>query len=321
MASGNITKRSVDAARKGERDRYLWDDKLTGFGLKVTPAGRKVYLFQYRVGSRTRRVTIGEHGPCTPTQARAKAKGLSGDVAAGRDPAAARDKAKADKPLSELFAQFTAEHIDTKLRGSTAATYKRQAKRFIIPHLGRRRVGDLQRADIAKLHHTLRETPFQANRTIALLGKFFTWTEKHGLRPDRSNPCRHVERYRETRRERFLSQAEMGKLGDALRQVEADQICSPWAIAAIRLLAFTGTRRGEILNLEWEHVDFERACLSLPESKTGRKTVLLRPPCPGDPGKASAAGRQPLRHLRGPSRSALIKPGASLVARANARRP
>jgi integrase len=278
MASANITKRTVDAARKGARDRYLWDEKLTGFGLKVTPAGRKVYLFQYRVGGRTRRVTIGQHGPWTPTRARAKAKSLSGDVAAGRDPAASRDKSKADRSLGELFAQFMAEHVETKLRASTANGYKRLARLFVLPQLGRRKVGELQRADVAKVHHAMRETPFQANRTVALLGKFFTWTEKRGLRPDGSNPCRHVEKYREARRERFLSQAEMARLGDALRHVETEQRFSPWAIAAIRLLAFTGARRGEIISLRWEHVSQERACLMLPESKTGSKTILLNPP-------------------------------------------
>jgi integrase len=102
--------------------------------------------------------------------------------------------------------------------------------------------------------------------------------EKHGLRPDGSNPCRHVEKYREERRERFLSQAELGRLGDALRKAEKDKSCSTWAIAAIRLLAFTGARRNEILTLRWEHVSEEHECLMLPDSKTGRKAIHLNAP-------------------------------------------
>ncbi len=111
-----------------------------------------------------------------------------------------------------------------------------------------------------------------------MLSKFFGWAEKHGLRPDGSNPCRHVEKYREGRRERFLSQAELARLGDALREAEQDKSCSPWVVAAIRLLTLTGARRNEILTLRWEHVSKEHGCLMLPDSKTGRKAVRLNPP-------------------------------------------
>jgi integrase len=118
----------------------------------------------------------------------------------------------------------------------------------------------------------------QANSTLAMLSKLFGWAEKHGLRPDGSNPCRHVDKYREGRRERFLSQAELASLGDALREAEQDKRCSQWVIAAIRLLIFTGARRNEILTLRWEHVSGEHGCLMLPDSKTGRKAVHLSPP-------------------------------------------
>ena len=212
-------------------DSYLWDKELPGFGLKVTPAGRKVYLVQYRLGGRkgrTRRVTIGRHGEITPTFARAEAKRLLGEIAAGRDPAAERDKAKADKSLAVVLDQFMAEHVRPKLKPSTAEGYQRVARLYVLPSLGRYSIGELKRADIARLHHEMRAKPYQANSTLAMLSKFFGWAEKHGLRPDGSNPCRHVEKYREGRRERFLSQAELGRLGDALREAEQDKSCSPW---------------------------------------------------------------------------------------------
>lgn len=89
MTTANITKCAVDAAKARKADSYLWDRELHGFGLKVTPAGRKVYLVQYRQGGRkgrTRRLTIGQHGsPWTPTTARTEAKRLLGEVDAGRD--------------------------------------------------------------------------------------------------------------------------------------------------------------------------------------------------------------------------------------------
>ena len=122
MAIANITKRAVDAAKARKADSYLWDKELHGFGLKVTPAGSKVYLVQYQLGGRkgrTRRVTIGRHGEITPTFARAEAKRLLGEIAAGRDPAAERDKAKADKSLAVVLEQFMAEHVRPKLKAST----------------------------------------------------------------------------------------------------------------------------------------------------------------------------------------------------------
>ena len=226
MATAHITKRAVDGARPASTDTYLWDDELSGFGLKVTPTGRKVYLVQYRLGGRkgrTRRVTIGQHGELTPTAARIEAKRLLGEIALGRDPASDRDKAKADKTLAAVLDQFMTEHVKSKRKASTAREYQRIAKLYVVPRLGRRPISDIKRQDIAKLHHELASKPYQANRTLALLSKFFNWAEKHGLRPDGSNPCRHIEKYRESRRERFLSEAELARLGDALREAESDK--------------------------------------------------------------------------------------------------
>ena len=281
LATANITKRAVDAAKARKTDSYLWDRELHGFGLKVTPAGNKVYLVQYRLGGRkgrTRRVTIGQHGALTPTFARTEAKRLLGEIAAGRDPATERDKAMADKSLAVVFEQFMAEHVRSKLKVSTAREYERTARLYIVPRLGRRPIAELTRQDIAKLHHELGSTPYQANRTLALLSKFFGWAERRGLRPDGSNPCRHVEKYREGRRERFLSQAELARLGDALREAERDNSATPWAIAAIRLLTFTGARLSEIITLRWDYVSEEHSCLLLPDSKTGRKAIRLNAP-------------------------------------------
>ena len=207
-----------------------------------------------------------------------EAKRLLGEIATGQDPASDRDKMKADKTLAVVLEQFMAEHVRTKRKETTAREYQRIAKLYIVPRLGRRSIGEIKRPEIAKLHHELASKPYQANRTLAVLSKFFNWAEKHGLRPNGSNPCRHVDKYRESRRERFLSEAELARLGDALRAAEKERSSTPWAIAAIRLLTFTGARLSEILTLRWEYISDQHACLLLPDSKTGRKAVRLNAP-------------------------------------------
>ena len=276
-----ISKRTVDASAPQTKDSYLWDDELKGFGLKTTPAGKKVYLVQYRVGGRkgrTRRVTIGAHGTITPDQARTEARKLLGQVAAGTDPAEARDNQRAEQTLGKLLERFLQEHADTKLKKSSADEYHRIANKYILPVLRHRRINDITRSDIAKLHHSMRESPYQANRCLALLSKFFNWTEKRGFRSDWSNPCRHVDKYKEERRERFLSDAEIIQLSETLSETEASGTASPWIIGAIRLLLLTGARHSEILTAKWEWVDFENACILLPDSKTGAKTIYLNAP-------------------------------------------
>jgi integrase len=124
----------------------------------------------------------------------------------------------------------------------------------------------------------MRGTPGAANRTLALLSKLFNLAEKWGLRPDGSNPCRHVEKYRERKIERFLSSEELARLGAALREAERTQIELPSVIAAIRLLLLTGCRLSEILTLRWQDVDIDHQVLRLPESKTGKKVVYLASP-------------------------------------------
>lgn len=281
MAVDRISKRTVDALQPEAKDVYLWDVDLTGFGLKLTPAGRRVYLVQYRIGGRsgrTRRFTIGTHGVLTAEQARVEARRLLGEVAAGRDPSDQKQQAKGSTSLGQALNQFLADHVDSKLKRSTAEEYRRLDRLCIPADLKRRSLTEVTRSDIARLHLSLRGKPYQGNRLLALLSKFFNWCERHGFRPDGMNPCRHIEKYREHRRERFLSADELGRMGAALRKAEADGNASPFAIAAIRLLTLTGARLSEVLGIRWSEVDLGRACLRLPDSKTGQKVIYLNAP-------------------------------------------
>ena len=161
-----------------------------------------------------------------------------------------------------------------KTKPRTAVEYQRLLHKIIVPALGRRRVRDIRNQDVAKLHHDLRATPYDANRALAVISKMFNLAEKWGDRPQGSNPCRHVEKYRERKRERLLSEVELFRLGDALASYDG----SPFVVAAVKLLVFTGARLSEVLGLRWEWIDFERGEARLPDSKTGAKTLHLPPP-------------------------------------------
>ena len=145
----------------------------------------------------------------------------------------------------------------------------------ILPKLGKVALEAVNRTDLAALHHALRATPTTANRVASLLSKMFNLAERWGLRADGSNPCRHLERYRERARRRFLTREETARLGQALDESERDGSETQAATAAIRLLLLTGARVGEILSLRWEDVDTETRCLRLPDSKTGAKEIPL----------------------------------------------
>jgi integrase len=220
-------------------------------------------------------MTIGTHGsPWTPDKARTEAKRLLGQVAGGDDPAGAKAERRKAETVADLAARFLSDHVQAKRKGRTAREYQRLLDKIIAPALGRRKIGDVTRADIARLHHAGRDAPYQANRVLAVLSKMFNLAEAWGLRADGSNPCRHIERNPERGRERMLSATELARLGDALGAYDG----SPYVPAAVKLLLFTGARLSEVLGLRWECVDVERGEARLPDSKTGAKTLHLPPP-------------------------------------------
>ena len=277
---GKITKRFVDAASPPTTGEIiLWDEAIAGFGIRVRSTGSKTYFVQYRAGkgrsAPVRKVTIGRHGsPWTPDSARTEAKRLLGLVAGGADPAAAQAERKKADTLKDLITRFLKEHVDAKRKQRTGVEYRRLLTQFVLPKLGKKKLEDITRGDIAKLHHSLSKTPYQANRVLAVLSALFTKAEAWGLRPDGSNACRHVERFPEKGRERMLNDDEFMRLHNALGLYQG----RPYVTAAIQLLLFTGCRLQEVLNLQWEDVDFDRGEMRLRDSKTGARVVQLAPP-------------------------------------------
>ena len=270
-----ITLSVIKAMQPGSREWDQGTGAVSGFHARRQKGDAITYMLKYHVGGRARWHTIGRHGPpWTPDTARKEARRLLGLVAGGGDPAGVKAAVKAAPTLADLAARFLAEHAEAKRKASTTKEYRRLIENLILPALGKHKVAEVTRADVARFHHSRRGTPIEANRALALLSTLFNWAERVGERPDGSNPCRHVERFPQRPRERFLSADELARLGEALAAWEG----SPIAVAAIKLLVFTGARLGEILGLEWDWVNMERGEARLPDSKTGAKTLHLPAP-------------------------------------------
>ena len=272
-----ISKSTVDRAKADpDRDVVLWDSRVAGFGLRVKPSGAKSYILQYRnAGGRSRRYTIARAGELTPDEARGMAEKLRGKIRDGADPASERAKLREAETVKELADRYYRQHVEQHNKPSTQAEIRRLLDNRILPRFGKWKAADVTRADVAKLHHALSATPYEANRTLAALSKMFNLAEAWGLRPDGSNPCRHVKRFREAKRERFLSGDELTAIGAALAKAEAEGKDSHAALLAVRLLALTGCRLGEILALEWESVDLKAGLIRVPDAKAGARSVAL----------------------------------------------
>lgn len=277
-AMTKLTKRVVDAAEVRPGDYFIWDGDLPGFGLRVFPSGRKRYIVQYRAGRRSRRISLGPSTVLTCEQARSQAITILAASRNGDDPAASREAGRKAITVKELAERFDKEHIALRLKPSTANGYRRMLARVIVPALGSHRVTEVTRADVARIHHDLWHIPYDANRCLEIISKMFNLAEMWGLRPDGSNPRKHIKKYPEEKRERFLSPAELKRVGEVLREMEREGIELPSSIAATRLLILTGCRLGEIMMLRWEHVDILGKALRLPDSKTGAKVVHLGQP-------------------------------------------
>ncbi|SDG57619.1 tyrosine-type recombinase/integrase [Thalassobaculum litoreum] len=268
-----LTKRTVDALAPRETDYIVFDGDVSGFGVRVLPSGKKSYMIQYRASGRQRRVTIGKHGAITVDQARTQARELFGEIARGEDPAEAIAVYRRAPDISALCDRFIDEYVMVRCKPTTIREYQRAVDLFIKPAFGSRKICDISRSDVAELHHKNRHRPYQANRTLGVISKMFNLAELWGLRPDGSNPTRHVPKYRERGRERYLSKLELAHLFATLDTLEAAGEESPAACNAFRLLATTGCRLTEIQTLKWSYV--QPPHIFIPDSKTGPRRIPL----------------------------------------------
>jgi integrase len=279
---------------------YL-DKKARGLCLRVFPSGRATWTYRYRPrdGGSRRRIGLGDYPGIGLAEARRRADRERGKVSDGADPQAERKAMRNALTLSELIDRYLNEAVAPKKKASTLAIYQHLLNNLVRPKLGSRKAIGITHVDVAKLHGDLgADMPVSANRAIITLSGLYTFAAKNHLIPQGFNPVRGIEKFREQGRERYLSTEEIGRLGQVLREGETDGLVwpepegkkrskhgrksanrktqlSPHVAAAFRLLLFTGCRLREILHLRWSEIDFERGLLFLPDSKTGKKAVVL----------------------------------------------
>ncbi len=272
--NANITKSVVEALEPGS---LVWDRRVSGFGARRQKAA-VMFLLKTVVHGQQRWFSIGRYGsPWTVEQARDQANIMLGRIKNGEDPVAERDKAQIPVlTVAQAAERFLAEH-GTKLKPRTHEEYARLVRLYINPTFGKRPLVSITQSDVITAHANWEEHQRAANHAMAVLSKLMSWAEEHNFRPRDTNPCRHIKKYKETRRQRYLTATEIGRLGAAIIRAERDpdSAINPYAAAAIRLLLLTGARKNEILTLKWSMVDLFRKVLLLDDSKTDEKTIVL----------------------------------------------
>jgi integrase len=243
-----------------------WDAETRGFGVRVTAAGARSFVLQYRANGVGRRHTIGSFPDWPTTAAREEAKRLKRIVDIGGDPALDRREQRAAPTVADLIERYRTDYAPKK-RERSRRDDEGLIKQWVAPELGRRKVAEIRTADVERLHRkiTAHGTPVRANRVLILLSKMFTLSVRWEMRDD--NPVSGIERNHETPRTRYLTGDEMERLAAALG------LLNQQAANAIRLLMLTGARRTEVLSAEWSQFDLDTGVWTKPSSHTKQKRV------------------------------------------------
>ena len=267
---------------------YFWETEPGGFGVRVTPpttsaqtgderpAVRSFVLCYRNKGGTQRRYTIGRFPDVwTVAQARARAKKLKQDIESGADPVQDNREAREAPNIRELMDRFDAEHVETRVKKSTAAEYRRLIDDYIRPNLGAKKVAEITTDDVASLHLKLKDKARTANQMLAVLSKAMNLAERWGYRPQHTNPTRHIQRWPEVKRDRVLTPDEAVAMSEAMATMQGEGTLSVMLATAIQFLFMTGLRKGEMLALRWSDIDFEQGHLKLKDSKTGPATRVV----------------------------------------------
>jgi len=274
----NLTKVLVEKLPAKESNYTIWDDKIAGFGVRVAPSGRKTYIMKYRThDGRQRKPKIGIHGSITCEQAREIARDWHGQLARTIDPIENQCDARQSPTVSSLCDRFIKEYVEVRKKDGGIWLDKFYIRKYIKPKLGTLKTISVTRNDISKFHLSMKDTPAQANRIMGALSKMFNLAEDWGLRDRHTNPVEGIQKYKETARERYLSNEELVCLGQILEQSEKNGSETVYFVSLVRLLLLTGARLREIMHAKWEWVNKDTGLLLLPDSKTGKKIIHLSP--------------------------------------------
>ena len=274
----SITKRTVESLSVADKDEVFWDRDLPGFGVRVYPSGAKVFVVQCRGSGRSQRVTIGRYGLMTVEQARRKAALTIARIKNGEDlntKAVQEPATESTQTVAKAAERYLKEHVAIHCRETSARMYRRLLNKFILPAHGDLPVREVTRQHVLDLHLKLQHIPYQANRVLEIQSKIFNLAELWGWRGDKRNPCRHVRKCKEEKRERFLSDEEFRRLGEVVNEMETKGSVTVYEAAAIRLLMLTGCRKNEIVKLKWNDVDIDAGEIRIPDGKTGARLVPL----------------------------------------------
>jgi integrase len=270
MAQIKLTKTMVDAATSGAKEYELRDTVVPGFLLKVTPAGRKIFMLQYRTNAGDRRKpAIGRFGELTVEQARSIAQDWLADVRKGKDPSAEKAAARRAPSVKELCTKFIEDYSRPKNRARTVEGNQGYIDRHVIPSLGTLKVSEVARSDVSTLITRMKRIPVTANRVLSCLRKMFNMAEVWGFREDGTNPCRHIPKYPESGKTRLITDDEMVQLFGYLERADVEGLEHPFIILGIRLQFAFAARMSEITGMRWEWVDIDKRRVIWPDSKTG----------------------------------------------------
>jgi integrase len=267
--SGHLLPDGHVARRKALAAGFYWDRELPGFGLRAYKSGRKRWIVQLRQRGATRRITIGDPVNLPAPDAREAARKLLAQNALDGLPQRPPRLVRSDPRFTAYTDEFWRDY-SRHWKSSTQKRNRQAIDRTLIPYFGRRHIGTISQTDILAWKESLRDRQGTFNRDLPVLAAMLGYAEKLGYRAKGSNPCKGISRYKRQLPERYLTAKEYRRLAAALAERET---VWPDAIAAIRLLIYTGARVSEISSLRWEWIAPPYA--DLPDSKTGPKRLYL----------------------------------------------
>lgn len=298
MATIKITAGNVEdimAEPAPGKTTFYFDSELSGFGFYRTAGGTGTFFAEFRpvAGGSKKRIKLGRVGTLKANEAREAARKAIAHAGLGKDLASDRAEQRASLTVKALVEKYIEEFVARNKKASSAEFYRIMLRKHVEPHIGATKAVALLRPDLQRAHTVWSRTArTSANRAIKLISATYGWAGKNGYVPEGMNPARGIDLNKEQGRERFLTQEEMGRLGAAM--IEAETVgfeaevteakhapkgqrnkMHPAVTGAIRLFMLTGMRLREVLHLRWDEVDLDRGLLFLPDSKTGRKTVVL----------------------------------------------